>query len=82
MATQKTHREQTPRQIGQSNLGWGTTKLLTSSQVARALQVSEARVLRWLKNRDLESLKTGRRWYISRRQLEMFLEARANVSRS
>ncbi len=82
MATQEIYREQTPRQIGQSNLRWGTAKFLTSSQVARTLQVSETRVLKWLKNRDLESLKTGRRWYISRRQLEVFLEARANISRS
>ena len=82
MTARKIYGEQTPRQIGQYNLRWGTVKFLTPSQVARALQVSETRVLKWLKNRDLESLKTDRRWYISRRQLEVFLEARANVSRS
>ncbi len=82
MATQKIYREQTPRQIDQSNLRWGAAKFLTSSQVARTLQLSETRVLEWLKNGDLGGLKTGRRWYILPRQLEVFLEARANVPRS
>ena len=81
MATQKFHREQTPRQIGQSKLRWGAAKFLTSPQVARTLQVSETRVLEWLKNGDLGGLMTGRRWYITPRQLEVFLEARANVPR-
>ena len=77
MATQKIYREQTLRQIGQTNLRWGAAKFLTSSQVARTLQVSETRVLGWLKNGDMGGLKTGRRWYVSPRQLEAFLEARA-----
>jgi excisionase family DNA binding protein len=82
MATQKPYREQTPRQIGQSDLRWGTPKFLTSPQVARTLQVSETKVLEWLKNGDMGGLVTGRRWYITPRQLEVFLEARANVPRS
>ncbi len=82
MATQNFYLEQTPRQIGQSNLRWGAAKFLTSPQAARTLRVSETRVLEWLKNGDLGGLKTGRGWYISRRQLEVFLEARANVPRS
>ncbi len=79
MATQKIYPEQTPRQIGQSNLRWGAAKFLTSSQVAHTLQMSETRVLEWLKNGDLGGLKTAHRWYISPRQLEAFLAARANV---
>ncbi len=82
MATQKFYGEQAPRQIGQPNLKWGGAKFLTSPQVARTLQVSETRVLEWLKNGDLGGLKTGRGWYISPRQLEVFFEARANVPRS
>jgi excisionase family DNA binding protein len=82
MATQEFNREQTPRQFGQSNLRWSTAKFRTSSQVARTLQVSETKVLEWLKNGDMGGLMTGRRWYITPRQLEVFLEARANVPRS
>lgn len=82
MATQKFPREPTPRQIGRSDLGGGPAKFLTSPQVARTLRVSETRVLVWLKNGDLGGLKTGRRWYISPHQLDVFLEARANVPRS
>ncbi len=82
MATQKFYREQTPRQIGQSDLRGGATKFLTSPQVARTLQVSETTVLEWLRNGDMGGLVTGRRWYITPRQLEVFLEARANVPRS
>jgi excisionase family DNA binding protein len=82
MATRKIYREQTPRHIGQSNLRWGTAKFRSSSQVAYTLQVSETKVLEWLKNGDMGGLRTGRRWYITRRQLEVFLEARANVPRS
>ncbi len=82
MTIQKIRREQTPRQIGRSILGCGGPKFLAYPQVARTLQVSEARVLGWLKNGDLGGLMTGRRWYITPRQLEVFLEARANVPRS
>ncbi len=82
MAAQKFYREQAPRQIGQPNLKWGGVKFLTSPQVARTLQVSETRVLGWLNNGNLGGLTTGRRWYVSPRQLEEFLEARANVPRS
>jgi excisionase family DNA binding protein len=82
MATQKFYGEQAPRQIGQRNLKWGVAKFLTSPQVARTLQVSETTVLEWLRNGDMGGLVTGRRWYITPRQLEVFLEARANVPRS
>jgi len=82
MATQKFYGEQAPRQISQSDLRGGAAKFLTSPQVARTLQVSETKVLEWLKNGDMGGLVTGRRWYITPRQLEVFLEARANVPRS
>ena len=82
MATIKLFREQTPRNIGQSDLNWNDAKIRTSGQVARALQVTETRVLGWLKKGDLRGLETGRRWYVSPGQLEAFLEVRANVPRS
>ncbi len=82
MATQRFYREQTLRRIGQSDLNWNNAKFRTSAQVARTLQVSETTVLEWLKNGDMGGLVTGRRWYITPRQLEEFLEARANVPRS
>ena len=64
-----------------SRAGWYNAKFRTSAQVARTLQVSEATVLEWLKNGDMGGLVTGRRWYITPRQLDAFLEARANVPR-
>ncbi len=81
MATRKYNRVQTPRQIIRSNLEQSTAKFRTSSQVAHTLQVSEAKVLEWLKNGDMGGLMTRRRWYITPRQLEVILEARANVHR-
>lgn len=82
MATQEFYPGRTKRHISQSNSRSGFPKFLTSTQVARTLQVSETRVLEWLKNGELGGLKTGDRWYISPRHLEAFLEARANVPRS
>lgn len=82
VAIQEIHRERTPRRTDQSNLRWGTAKSLTPAQAAYALQVSESRVLRWLKNGDLGGLKTNRRWYVLPHGIELFLEARANVPRS
>ncbi len=82
MATQKFHSEQAPRQIGQPNLKWGGAKFLTSPQVARTLQMSETRVLGWLNDGNMSGFQIGRRWYISPRQLEVFLDARANVPRT
>jgi excisionase family DNA binding protein len=81
MATRKYDRVQTQRQFIRSNLQPITAKFRTSSQVAHTLQVSEAKVLEWLKNGDMGGLMTRRRWYITPRHLEEFLEARANVHR-
>ncbi len=82
MAIRKIYRDQTQRQIDQSSLRWGTAKSLTSSQVARTLQVSETKVLGWLENGELGGLKTHFRWYISPQHVEVFLEARANIPQS
>ena len=82
MVNREIHRDQTKRQIGQSSLRWGTAKPLTSSQVARTLQVSETKVLGWLENGELGGLKTHFRWYISPQHVDVFLEARANIPQS
>ena len=81
MATQKFYREHTLRRIGQSGLNWSNAKFRTSAQVARTLQVTETKVLEWLKNGEMGGLVTGRRWYVTPRQFEDFLEARANIPR-
>ncbi len=81
MATLKLFRRQTLPQIGQSDLKWNDAKFRTSAQVARTLQVTETKVLEWLKNGEMGGLVTGRRWYVTPRQFEDFLEARANVPR-
>lgn len=68
--------------------GWGRAKLgsdlmfenrvLTPAQVAGCLQVSEARVLRWLSAGQLRGLRLGDEWRTSTLSVAAFLEARAN----
>jgi excisionase family DNA binding protein len=53
-------------------------RVLTPAQVARCLQVSEARVLRWLSAGQLHGLRLGDEWRTSTLSLAAFLEARAN----
>ena len=53
-------------------------RTLTPAQVARRLQVSEARVVRWLRSGHLHGLKLGDQWRTSSVSLAAFLEARAN----
>ena len=51
---------------------------LTPAQVARRLQVSEARVVSWLRLGQLHGLRLGDQWRTSAPSLAAFLEARAN----
>lgn len=53
-------------------------RALTPAQVARRLQVSEGRVLRWLSAGQLRGLRFGDRWFTSTLYLASFLEAHAN----
>jgi hypothetical protein len=46
------------------------------------LQVSEAQVLRWLASAELKGSKSGGEWHVSRRQLERFLDAHANIPKA
>ncbi len=43
------------------------------------LKVSEAKVLRWLREGDLRGLQTDNEWRVSERQFDAFLEERANI---
>ena len=52
---------------------------LTPRQVAVRLQVSEREVLLWLREGDLRGLRTDNEWRVSERQLDAFLEERANI---
>ena len=53
-------------------------RTLTPAQVARRLQVSEARVVSWLRLGQLHGLRLGDQWRTSAPSLASFLEARAN----
>lgn len=53
-------------------------RTLTPAQVARRLQVSEARVVSWLRRGHLHGLRLGDQWRISSLNLAEFLDARAN----
>lgn len=48
-------------------------KLLTPSQVAEAMQVTERTVYRWLKDGDLKGIKKGRLWRIKESEFDRFL---------
>ncbi len=54
-------------------------RLLTPRRIAVRLKVSEAKVLRWLREGDLRGLRTDNEWRVSERQLGAFLEERANI---
>ncbi|MDX1424417.1 MAG: helix-turn-helix domain-containing protein [Kiloniellales bacterium] len=53
-------------------------RALTPAQVARRLQVSEGRVVRWLRAGHLRGLRCRGRWWTSTLALAAFLETRAN----
>lgn len=53
-------------------------RALTPAQVARRLQVSEGRVVRWLRAGQLRGLRCRGRWWTSTLALAAFLERRAN----
>ncbi len=53
-------------------------KLLTPTDVANRLQVSERTVTQWLRKGHLRGFKLGKEWRISPDDLQAFLEASAN----
>ena len=80
MATLKFGANRTPPV---SRPGWRSrARSLTLRQVAEHLQVSEREVLRWLRGGDLRGLRTDNEWRVSERQLDAFLEERANIPAS
>ena len=54
-------------------------RILSPRQVAECLQVSKREVLRWLRGGDLRGLRIDNEWHVSERQLDAFLEERANI---
>ena len=50
-----------------------SAKLLTASQVAEQLQVTEHTVYDWLRTGKLHGLKVGRLWRVSETSLDAFL---------
>jgi hypothetical protein len=53
-------------------------RALTAEQVAKRLQVSEGRVMRWLSAGQLRGLTIDDQWWTSTLFLATFLEAHAN----
>ncbi len=54
-------------------------KLLTPTDVANRLQVTERTVTQWLRRGHLRGFKIGKEWRISPDDLQAFLEASANM---
>ncbi len=54
-------------------------KLLTPTDVGNRLQVNERTVTQWLRKGHLRGFKVGKEWRISPDDLEVFLEASANM---
>ncbi len=53
-------------------------KLLTPTDVANRLQVTERTVTQWLRRGHLRGFKIGKEWRVSEIDLEAFIEAGAN----
>ena len=54
-------------------------KLLKPTDVANRLQVNERTVTLWLRKGHLRGFKVGKEWRISPDDLQVFLEASANM---
>ncbi|UEM06953.1 helix-turn-helix domain-containing protein (plasmid) [Skermanella rosea] len=55
-----------------------TRPLMTVQEVADLLKISDDTVREWIHDRSLRAIKFGREWRIVARDLESFLNARAN----
>jgi len=55
-----------------------TRQFLSVKEVADLLKVGEATVRRWIKDGALRAINVGREWRIAPRDLEGFLQLRAN----
>jgi excisionase family DNA binding protein len=56
--------------------------LLTPAQVSEYLQIDQCKITRWLRDAYLRGYKIGREWRIAPEDLEIFMEAHANVPRT
>ncbi|WP_029008227.1 helix-turn-helix domain-containing protein [Azospirillum halopraeferens] len=52
--------------------------LMTVHEVAAVLRISEETVREWIHAKDLRAIRFGREWRVAVRDLESFLNARAN----
>jgi excisionase family DNA binding protein len=52
--------------------------MMTVHEVSAVLKVSEETVRSWIHAKDLRAIKFGREWRVAVRDLESFLNARAN----
>lgn len=52
--------------------------MMTVHDVSTVLKISEETVREWIHAKDLRAIKFGREWRIAVRDLESFLNARAN----
>jgi len=57
-------------------------KLLTTRDVADLLQVKESTVRTWINDLTLRAVKFGKEWRVQEKDLEIFLEERANRPRA
>lgn len=55
------------------------SKLLTPAQIALRLQLNERTITQWLRRGYLRGFKLGKEWRVNPRDLDAFLEAKANV---
>ena len=53
--------------------------LLTTEEVARLLNTSEASVRRWLRKGEMRGTRVGEEWRVTRADLEEYIRSRVNV---
>lgn len=53
-------------------------RLLTVHEVAETLQVSEATIRAWIRERKLRGIKFGKGWRVDAQDLETFIDEHAN----
>jgi len=54
-------------------------KLLTTAQIAEALQLNESTITWWLRKGRLRGFKVGKNWRVSTADFDAFLEEQANI---
>jgi len=55
---------------------------MTPAQVSVYLQIEQSTVRRWLRKGSLRGYKIGREWHVEPYDLQIFLEAHANIPKT